>query len=188
MLWVILNCLKAEAEELLAEDWAGFREGTVEWILTVGSSLRNIYTSMGPVPQLHWFSESLWQSVAWWPLACPQRQGRARSSDPGPLWTLQQCSFPQQPTGRTVPNSWHKAGVPALPCTIQPVPGKIMQKTLQDPPPSIPPSPLDGDDLSTHVDGCQQNSLEGDFFFCPQVPLTTAKVEGLRWSEVMQDT
>ena len=44
---------------------------------------------------------------------------------------------------------------------------------------TIPPSPLDGDDLPTHVDGCQQNSLEEDIF-CPQVPLTTAKVEGLR--------
>ena len=40
---------------------------------------------------------------------------------------------------------------------------------------------LDGDDLPTPpVDGRQQNNLQEDgCFFCPQVPATTAKVEGV---------
>ena len=75
----------AKAEELLAEELAGFRPGTVEHIFN---------TPARSVPQLHGLQEGVWQSLSCRPVAGPlklRHRGRSGSSHSGTILELQQC-------------------------------------------------------------------------------------------------
>ena len=76
MLRVVINRLKAKAEQLLEEEQAGCRPGrsTVEQIVNSGiSTEKHLQTPARSVPQLHRFQESVWQGLACRPVADPKK-------------------------------------------------------------------------------------------------------------------
>ena len=123
MLQVILSWLKAKAEELLAEEQAGFRLG---W-----SNSHHREASTAParsVPQLNRIQESVWQSLACRPVADPQKlqhRGRTGSSHSGIIWELQQHS-PVEQSARGVlrDNSRCSSGMLTFTHPVQLVPGE----------------------------------------------------------------
>ena len=106
MLQAILNRLKAKAEELLAEEQAGWRPGrsTVEQIFNLSSCHREATTTPPrSVPQFHRL-QGVWQSLACRPAAGLQKfqyRGRTGSSHSGTIWQLHQCS-PLEQSAREV--------------------------------------------------------------------------------------
>ena len=67
MLRVVINRLKAKAEEQQEEEQAGFRPGrsTVEQIVNSRVSIeKHLQTPARSVPQIHRLQESVWQGLA----------------------------------------------------------------------------------------------------------------------------
>ena len=128
MLRVILDRLKAKAEQLLTEDQAGFRPGrsTVKLIFNSCHYREAPSAPARSISQLHWLQEGLWQSLAYRPvpgLQKLQHRKRTGSSHSGTSWNLQQSS-PLEELARGVlqDNRRCPSGMLTLIQTIQLVP------------------------------------------------------------------